>query len=83
MENQGDLKDAYLASQIGCGIKFAGYGFASMMKALEGYTDEDGSDTTDVSFAMLTDLLGLIKEVLDYQSNNLCYDNESSFFNLI
>ena len=83
LENQGDLKDAYLASQIGCGIKFAGHGFSSVMQALEGYTDEDGSDTTDVSFKMLTDLLDLIKELLDYQASKLCYDGDGSFFDLV
>lgn len=83
LENQGNLKDAYLASQIGCGIKFAGHGFSAMMKALEGYTDSNPDDTTDVSFKMLTDLLELIKELLDYQTNQLCYDNDNSFFNLV
>ena len=54
-----------------------------MLQALEGYTDSDPNDTTDVSFKMLTDLLELIKELLDYQTNQLCYDNENSFFNLV
>ena len=36
------------------------------MVAIEGFTDSNPSDTTDVSFKMLTDLLELIKELLDY-----------------